>query len=276
MASWNLFNYTTARPEAAAIVRGLDADVVAVQELEGTAEDARRLLVELADAADMSCDVGDGQAAVGEADTGLHVGLMWSRRWRCWPGWWRGIGRGQLWHALVTATLTDGEQWFRAASYQASPFSPTRRTEDAARVLATVAGSMYPAAVGGDWNAVSADRTAAGEFYDPDPYRDHPWHREMLYQLTPGCWESPFQVDRQCMELLLRGGLVDAAARAGAPWQATTGHWDKDPHPSRRIDSIRVTEHWRPGRPDSYRVIRTPATEAFGDHLPVVADLDYL
>jgi endonuclease/exonuclease/phosphatase family metal-dependent hydrolase len=306
-ATYNLLDYGKHRrkPETAAreaalveVIRNLDVDVLAVQEVIGDGPDAAaNRLRELAEAVGMNCVVADNgydysEVAVAAAPTGYNVALLWRRGITPVPGTWRPYHLpGDLWHALATVHLDLGGTTVKFASYHADPFRPDRRFVDAIRVT-TAFRDGVPALLGGDFNNIGADPQPDGTFYDPDPFNDPNLLPDLaslpalLYQCV---WDDDPAArplaDRRASAVLYRAGLHDAAAVLQArPWQQTTGHWTKiDPYPPRRIDAVRVTDSVRaallshqvinslPPGPDGQPAV-DPHTAS--DHLPVKVTFD--
>jgi endonuclease/exonuclease/phosphatase family metal-dependent hydrolase len=75
--------------------------------------------------------------------------------------------------------------------------------------------------------------------------------------------------------VLWAGGLHDAAAVLGAPWQPTTGHHPEDVYAAhgirRRIDAIRVTGQLAPAI-RGHEVTGTERARSASDHLPVTVE----
>ncbi|MFJ8752056.1 endonuclease/exonuclease/phosphatase family protein [Streptomyces sp. NPDC102441] len=253
-------------------------DVLAVQEIVAdTAAGAARLLHQLADSLGLLCAVDTrGTEALASGQHRYHVGLLWRPGITPVREGWRAFEGGDFHHALARLQLDVGaREPVTFASYHADPFRPARRFDEAHRVVAALTRPPGHAAIGGDFNSISADRTAHGDYYDPDPYAHQEWYDDLLYQAE---WnddpDAPHHVDRRAAQALRRGGLLDAAAEFDAPWQPTTGHWPvADPFGSRRIDMIRTTRHLGPALA-GYRVLRTPAALSASDHLPVSIDLE--
>ncbi|MEV8510690.1 hypothetical protein [Dactylosporangium sp. NPDC051484] len=151
-ATYNLFNFGRNDPGAVTdvaareenlfeVIRDIDSDVLAVQELIGATPDAAAdQLLRLADATGMECllhqPVGKAapKVAVASATSGFSTGVLW--RTGITPIAWRAIGPGDLWHALATIVLDiGGAQPVKVGSYHADPFRPDRRFTDALRVI---------------------------------------------------------------------------------------------------------------------------------------------
>ena len=272
-----------------AVIRSLDADVLAVQEIlapDGPA--AARRLAQLAGDTGLHSEVpgagGRGEAALAVGGHGYHVGLLWRDGIEPVPGSLRCRGGGQdFWHGLALVTLDVGGATIRHGAFHATPFSRGLRADQNERLVAAVTRPAgEPALVGADWNTESADRVlSAGtwQLYEPaDPYAGAPWFADLIYQCEWKYDEGGRRrhwADRGPGDVLFAGGLYDVAALTGAQWQPTTGHHPDDVYGQhgirRRIDGIRVTEplieamqaHW---------VLDTPQTRAASDHLPVTVE----
>jgi endonuclease/exonuclease/phosphatase family metal-dependent hydrolase len=276
----------------AGVIRDLDADVLAVQEiLAPDAETAARRLRQLAGDAGLNCEVpGDGaagggacgggsQAAIAFGGHGYHVGLMWRDGIEPVPGSLRCYGGRDFWHGLALVTLDVGGTLIRHGSFHASPFCRRLRADQNERLVAAVTRPRGepPVLVGADWNTESADRLPAGPLYEPaDPYAGVEWFADLIYQCQ---WDYDEHgrrrhwADREPGDVLWAGGLHDAAAVTGAAWQPTAGHHPADAYGARgvrrRIDAVRVTEALVPAL-RAHQAIDTPRTRAASDHLPVL------
>jgi hypothetical protein len=269
----------------AAVIRDLDADVVAVQEiLAPDAETAARRLRQLAGDAGLRCEVpgpGGPEAAVAFGGHGYHVGLMWRDGIDPVPGSLRCYGGRDFWHGLALVTLDTGGPLIRHGAFHASPFCRRLRADQNERLVAAVTRPRGepPVLVGADWNTESADRGPAGALYEPaDPYAGVEWFADLIYQCQ---WDYDEQgrrrhwADREPGDVLWAGGLHDAAAVTGAAWQPTAGHHPQDVYGAhgvrRRIDAVRVTEALVPAL-RAHQVIDTAPARAASDHLPVVVE----
>jgi endonuclease/exonuclease/phosphatase family metal-dependent hydrolase len=283
-----------------AVIRGLDADVLAVQEiLAPDAATAAERLRRLADDAGMRCEVpasagsagpsgagagGGSEIAVAFGGHGYHVGLMWREGIEPVPGSLRCYGGRDFWHGLALVTLDVGGTRIRHGSFHATPFSPGLRADQNVRLVAAVTRPARepPALVGADWNSESADRIPDGRawnLYEPaDPYAGVDWFTDLVYQCQ---WDYDERgrrrhwADRRPGDVLWAGGLHDAAAVTGADWQPTTGHHPADVYGAhgvrRRIDAVRVTGPLVPAL-RAHRVHDTELTRAASDHLPVTVE----
>jgi endonuclease/exonuclease/phosphatase family metal-dependent hydrolase len=269
----------------AAVIRSLDADVLAVQEiLAPDAETAARRLRQLAGDVGLRCEVpgpGGQEAAVAFGGHGYHVGLMWRDGIEPVPGSLRCYGGRDFWHGLALVTLDVGGTLIRHGAFHASPFCRRLRADQNERLVAAVTRPRGepPVLVGADWNTESADRVPAGTLYEPaDPYAGVEWFADLIYQCQ---WDYDEQgrrrhwADREPGDVLWAGGLHDAAAASGAAWQATAGHHPDDVYGARgvrrRIDAVRVTGELVPAL-RAHQVIDTAPTRAASDHLPVVVE----
>ncbi len=195
----------------------------------------------------------------------------------------RCYGGRDFWHGLALVTLDLGGTLIRHGSFHASPFGRRLRADQNERLVAAVTRPRGepPVLVGADWNAESADRVPAGTLYEPaDPYAGVEWFADLIYQCQ---WDYDERgqrrhwADREPGDVLWAGGLHDAAAVIGAPWQPTAGHHPADTYGAhgvrRRIDAVRVTETLVPAL-RAHRVIDTDLTRAASDHLPVVVEYE--
>jgi len=294
----NLFAADTAEARQhyetiAGVIRALDADVLAVQEiLAPDAATAAERLRRLADDAGMRCEVpgsrdpvgssgpSGSEAAVAFGGHGYHMGLMWREGIEPVPGSLRCYGGRDFWHGLALVTLDVGGTRIRHGSFHATPFSPGLRADQNVRLVAAVTrpAGEPPVLVGADWNTESADRIM-GDLYEPaDPYAGVEWFADLVYQCQ---WDYDERgrrrhwADRRPGDVLWAGGLHDAAAATGADWQPTTGHHPADVYGAhgvrRRIDAVRVTGPLVPAM-RAHRVHDTEQTRAASDHLPVTVE----
>jgi endonuclease/exonuclease/phosphatase family metal-dependent hydrolase len=282
------------------VIRSLDTDVLAVQEvLAPDQESAAERLRRLADDVDMHCDVpcrgtrtaaagGPGQfsAALAFGGHGYHVGLMWRDGIEPVPGSLRRHGGTDFWHGLAQVTLDVGGTLVRHASFHATPFSRMLRLAQNERLIGAISrpAGAAPALIGADWNTECADRVLADgawRLYEAlDPYADVPWFEDLVHQCE---WEYDDKgarrhwADRRAGDVLWSGGLHDAAAALGAPWQPTAGHHRADVFGAhgirRRIDAIRVTAEVVLAL-RGHEVCESAPAKAASDHLPVT--IEYL
>jgi len=274
-----------------AVIRGLDTDVLAVQEiLAPDAAAAAERFRGLADDAGMRCEAPGSagspvsDAAVAFGGHGYHVGLMWRDGIEPVPGSLRCYGGRDFWHGLALVTLDVGGTRIRHGSFHATPFSRGMRADQNERLVAAVTrpAGEPPVLVGADWNTECADRIRTGQtwdLYEPaDPYADVEWFADLIYQCQ---WDYDERgrrkhwADRRPGDVLWAGGLHDAAAVAGSGWQATTGHHPADVYGAhgvrRRIDAVRVTAPLVPAV-RAHHVHDTEPTRAASDHLPVTVE----
>ena len=298
-ATYNLLNLFAADTAEArghyeaivAVIRALDADVLAVQEiLAPDAAAAAERLRGLADDAGLRCEVPGApgspalDAAVAFGGHGYHVGLMWRDGIEPVPGSLRCYGGRDFWHGLALVTLDVGGTWIRHGSFHATPFSRGMRADQNERLVAAVTrpAGEPPVLVGADWNTECADRILVGQawdLYEPaDPYAGVEWFADLIYQCgwdydERGCRRH--WADRRPGDVLWAGGLHDVAAVTGAGWQPTTGHHPADVYGAhgvrRRIDAIRVTGPLVLAV-CAHHVHDTAQARAASDHLPVTAE----
>jgi hypothetical protein len=273
----------------AAVIRALDPDVLAVQEIlapdpAAAAERLRRLAAGVG----LCCEVrgadGDADTALAFGGHGYHVGLMWRDGIEPVPGSLRCYGGRDFWHGLALLTLDMGGTRIRHGSFHATPFSPGLRADQNERLVAAITRTdgQTPALVGADWNTECADRIQVGEtwqLYEPaDPYAGVEWFADLIYQCQ---WDYDEQgrrrhwADRRPGDVLWAGGLHDVAAVTRARWQPTTGHHRDDAYGAhgvrRRIDAVRVTAPLVPAL-RAHRVHDTAQARAASDHLPVTVE----
>ncbi|WP_405018111.1 hypothetical protein OHV05_15020 [Kitasatospora sp. NBC_00070] len=244
------------------VIRGLDTDVLAVQEIIGSdPAEAATVLRRLADDTGMSCEASRApgvapEAAMASSQHRFHVGLLWRPGVEPVPGsLWTCGGGVDFWHAMTTVVFDIGAgRFIKFGSYHADPFRPSQRLSEAYRVLSAFQDGSIPGGVGADWNEIGADRRPTGAYFDPDTLPGQT-HRKVRYQarFDPADPAAPAVSDRSATTLLLQqpGGLVDTAAVADVPWLPTTGHWltggqRAESFGPRRIDTLRVTADLAP------------------------------
>jgi endonuclease/exonuclease/phosphatase family metal-dependent hydrolase len=277
--------------QAGQVIRALDADVVAVQEIiSDDPQWAGQCLARLADLTGLSATVVPGRAgeddaqdpryAIGVGGHRFHVGLMWKpNEFHMVPGSFKVWGPADFWHSLTRVVLVrDGGPPVQYASYHARPFGRRQRADDAERVVGALTRPLGspPAMLGADSNCISADRSPDGSFYETDWYASRPWHDDFVYQCDWAYDKTGVRrhwADRTAGDVLYAGGLHDAAAALHAPWQPSSGHWPGDPFGPRRVDTIRVTSALVPAL-RAVEVARTDLALAASDHLPVVVTYD--
>jgi endonuclease/exonuclease/phosphatase family metal-dependent hydrolase len=269
-------------------VRGLDPDVLAVQEICAPDEPtARQRLRQFAADTGLDCLApgpgGEPVPALGFGAHGYHLGLLWRPGIVPVPGSYRSRSQ-DLWHALAWLTLDVGGARVRHAVYHAAPFGTMLRTFHNEVVVAVLAraAARPPTLVGGDWNCESADRVPGRwrqRRYEPrDPFAGAQWFGELVHQCG---WRYDRRgrrrhwADRAAGEVLWAGGLHDAAAVLQAPWQPTAGHHPSDGYGvrgiRRRIDAVRVTPEVIPAL-RAHWVTDTEAARQASDHLPVTVE----
>jgi endonuclease/exonuclease/phosphatase family metal-dependent hydrolase len=262
------------------VIRGLNADVVAVQEIIAPdVETAAARLRTLADDVGMECAYEPDRPAIAAGRQRFHVGLLWRAGLSVVPGSFRVYGAADFWHALAKITFVIDGRRVQHASHHATPFGRRMRADQMERVVAVMTRTEGgpPRLVGADWNCISADRRSDGSYYDPDPYADSEWYPELIHQTVWGYDERGrrwHRADREPGEVLCAGGLADAAVVLDRQWEATVGHWKTDnPFGSRRIDGVRVTAEVVPAL-RTIEVTRTDLAISASDHLPVTVTYD--
>lgn len=267
------------------LIRGLNADIIAVQEIvarepvtsggpskrDAAAEQVRRL----ADAVDRRCEL-DGTPVFALGGGHHHVALLWRDGIVPVPGT---VGRFErdpagMWHSLVTAVVDLGGARLRVGSVQLSPFDQGWGHRDAGQILRALQSDTVPGLVGGDFNGIGATEVAGydGYFnYDPTPYRtDVPWHPDFAYQ-----HDDDGQLDRRVARRLERvGRMRDCARIAGAPWAPTSGHHPGDAHPPRRVDRWYASHHFPDDAITAYRVLSPDDVGDATDHAPIEITVD--
>jgi hypothetical protein len=225
-----------------------------------------------------------GRTALAAGSRGYHCGLMWRAGLEVIPGSFRESGAGRLWHSAGWATFRVGGRLVRHGVFHATPFDRDLRTQENRLLLALLAAGPdggLPLLIGADWNCESADLVqdepaGPARLYEPrDPFAGVPWADDMIHQCAFG--DDPggsrrHWADRSAGEVLLAGGLTDAAAALRAPWQFTVGYFPGDGYGGRgivrRIDAIRLTREVLPAL-RGYRVTDTALARRASDHLPV-------
>ncbi|MGA3152667.1 MAG: endonuclease/exonuclease/phosphatase family protein [Streptosporangiaceae bacterium] len=272
-------------------IRGIDPDVLAVQEIRGSYKPkVEGRLRQLAADVGLQClvrdkDGGHAQPALAMGSRGYHGGLLWRAGIEPVPDSFQVVGRLDFWHSLGCVTLDLGGRQVRHATFHAAPFGRSLRAEQNELLVARLTGSPAspPVLVGADWNTESADRIKDADgrwvLYEPgDPYAGATWSPDMIYQCE---WDYDedgnrrFRADRRPGDVLWAGGLYDAAAALRAPWQPTVGHYPGDRYGvagiRRRIDAIRVSRHVL-GALRAYHVVDSELTRRASDHLPVTVE----
>lgn len=271
-------------------ILALHTDVLAVQEIRAGGEHtAGERLRQLAADTGLECLAvtadGGKVPALGLGPRGFGVGLLWRPGIEPVPGSFQRRQR-DFWHALAWLTLDAGGRRTRYGAYHAPPFGRKNRAEQNESVVAYLVrpDPQLPALVGADWNGECADRiqdpaTGAWRRYEPrDPYDGVEWFEGMVHQCDwdyDGQGRRRHRADLAAGEVLWAGGLHDAAAALGAPWQATAGHHPGDEYGAhgvhRRIDGIRVTAPVLPALRGHW-VTDTDLTRQASDHLPVTVE----
>lgn len=259
------------------MIRGIDADIVAVQEVvaraPATARDpdkrelAARRVRRLAEAVGRCCDL-EGVPVCAVGGGMHHTALLWRAGIEPVAG---RVGRFErdagMWHSLVTAEFDLGGPRLRVGSVQLSPFDPGRGWgwRDAGQIMRAMNSDAIPGVVGGDYNGLGADPV-----YDPDPYAGVAWCPDHAFQL-----DEHGEVDRSTARRLEGPGRFrDCARIANAAWAATTGRHPADRHPPRRIDRWYATYHCPDAAITGLGVAAPEVVGECTDHDPVVVEIN--
>ncbi|GAA4554282.1 hypothetical protein GCM10023192_88480 [Amycolatopsis samaneae] len=268
----------------AEVIRNVDADVWAVQELAD--EDALR---RLANTTGLRCDVPDSDGAMGEVAcdpgrNGFGVGLLWKPGIEPLPGTLRRYTFDVYFHGLVKVELDVGGIRLQAASAHLTPFGSPQIVTEARRVVSNLTrpDGCPPGFVGSDSNSITGDRIrrqdGRWDWHAADPYAGQDWYDALVWQCTwrydPRTGRRIHRADRAAGDVLRAGGLHDTGAVLDVPFAATVGYWPTgDPYGPRDIDHIRVTTALTPAIRSS-RVYRCELALTASDHLPKVAEID--
>ncbi|RJQ92393.1 exonuclease/endonuclease/phosphatase family protein [Amycolatopsis panacis] len=284
LASVNAFNLydgdeTERFARIEALIAGLDADIVAVQEIiarpqePGTTDPGKRDLAatrvrRLATAIDRYCEV-DGDVVFAVGGGVHHAALFWRAGMAPIAGSVRRFERDPagMWHSFVTCVFAPHGRRMRVGCGQLSPFDPGLGWgwRDAGQVLRAMNGDDTPGLAVADWNGFGTDVD-----YDPDPYPAAEWHPVFAYQYGPDG-----TLDRSTAYRLERlGRLRDAARITNSAWAPTTGFHPADPHPPRRIDRWYATHRMPDPAIRSVRVLDHELVGDATDHAPVLLTLD--
>jgi hypothetical protein len=291
--SYNLFEWDPESDRSGLIVdviRALDLDVLAVQEVKAERSNVGPALEALAELVDMDCHDELGRPTIAAADGMLHPGLL---RRRGLPAVdFRTSALGYHGHPLATMTVefADGTR-VRHGSHHGSAFCPGKRTDQAAHAVGVMTRpeGCPQAVLCGDCNATSAERRPDGEYYDADPYthdldtgEKRVWYDDLIFQVK---WSDDaygnrmWWADRSAGEMYLAGGLRDVAAVLDVPWAPTVGHWPTDPHGKRRIDWSLCTGGMLPALRDFLVAGQIPGLDVeflqkASDHFPFVGSYE--
>lgn len=277
--------------QVAQVIRELDADVIAMQDLDATPEIVRRRMDDLEDMTGMTAtvtpswlDEEDAGYATYAIAAGTHARctvLLWRNDpgIRPEPPSLQAVGGEDLHHSLLTLTLEIDSVPVTFASYQAPTIGQNARADEAEHIVTTVTPPPGMALLlGAGMNVIGASRitTADGttRYYDPDPYAEVDWFADLVHHCD---WHDDDGVRRQranrkATDVLVSGGLRDAAAQLDAPFAPTVGHHRLDECGRhgirRRVDHIYTMG---PLTLHDYRVFDTQAARTASSHLPVYA-----
>lgn len=275
--SWNLRDYLPPDASAAEIarckrvpgvIRKVDPDVVAVQEVMCGAAQYQRLADELG----MHCTVPVGNSAavaLYPGNRGRGVGLMWKPHVRPLPDTLILYDRARLNTGMVQVDLLVDHAVVTAAATHLAATGRYFRRDEAELVAKRLFAKGPNAFVGLDVNCISSAVGEDGEPYDKDPYAGMPW-RESLISVCEWDESGQHRADRMPTEIMRRGGLYDIAAEIKVGHYDTAGHWKGDGIP-RRIDAVWGTRNMVRAAKDSFAVSNR-TTKHVSDHFPVVYD----
>ncbi|MCK9898412.1 endonuclease/exonuclease/phosphatase family protein [Frankia sp. AgB32] len=200
------------------VIRGLDADVLAVQEIIAPdVETAAARLRTLADDSGMDCAYEPGRAAIAAGRQRFHVGLLWRPGLTVVPGSFRVYGAADFWHAPARIIFEVDGRWVQHASHRGTPFGRHMRADQMERVVAVMTRpeNRPPGLVGADWNCIGADRRTDGAYYDADPYADSAWYADLIYQTV---WGYDEQGRRPRSSASSGAEVIAMVSAAGAAW----------------------------------------------------------
>lgn len=241
-------------PSQMAVLRAMDLDLVALQEVRHGARDDHALECAIAN------ELGLQTMLAPSASHGCHLVLAWNPARLRRVGYTADAAEGKFHHTLqrVEFVVPDTGVPLTVLHTHLDPFSGDDR-EGEARWLTEYAAPGRRTLLLGDLNTIGA--------FDPEPDWStlaahlHSRHRLCREDGTLGL------TDRRAIRLLDRAGFVDPFAnrRSG---RETVGHWDE------KEDGIRRRSDHILGSGVTFRtagVIDDPAVRLLSDHLPVYA-----
>ncbi|MFJ8742378.1 endonuclease/exonuclease/phosphatase family protein [Embleya sp. NPDC127516] len=255
VGTYNLLNGGGDRfPSQMAVLRAMDLDLVALQEVQHGTRDDHALECSIAN------ELGLQTMLAPSASHGCHLVLAWNpARLRC-VGYTPDAAEGKFHHTLQRAkfAVPDTGGLLTVLHTHLDPFSGDDR-ESEARWLTEYAAPGRRTLLLGDLNTIGA--------FDPEPdWSALPVHLHSRHRL---CREDGTLglTDRRAIRLLDTAGFVDPFAnrRSG---RETVGHWDE------KEDGIRRRSDHILGSGVTFRtagVIDDPAVRQLSDHLPVYA-----
>ncbi|MXX66547.1 MAG: hypothetical protein F4Z40_06035 [Chloroflexi bacterium] len=232
------------------VVKGINPDLIAMQELVDWQDHGRERFESFANAAGMA-----GEIFVGE---GFPIGVLTRRPWRIARSRFLRAG---FWHGLALVELEDGKgSLIQALAAHLSPLGPRQRHAEVAAALDLI-DPAAPAILLGDLNLIS--------HFDHVPVRG-------LTLPTFVRHAAGGALDQRVSRMIAGAGFVDAYARLHPEREGHTIPTPaafESPFSPARLDYIHVS----PGlaaRLSSARIYRRPPAAEASDHFPLVVDLD--
>ncbi|MFI1579422.1 endonuclease/exonuclease/phosphatase family protein [Embleya sp. NPDC020630] len=255
VGTYNLLNGGGDRfPSQMAVLRAMDLDLVALQEVQHGTRDDHALECAIAN------ELGMQTMLAPSASHGCHLVLAWNPVKLRRVGYTADAAEGKFHHTLqrVEFVVPDTGAPLTVLHTHLDPFSGDDR-EGEVRWLTEYAAPGRRTLLLGDLNTIGA--------FDPEPdWSTLPAHLHSRHRL---CREDGTLglTDRRAIRLLDRAGFVDPFAnlRTG---RDTVGHWDE------KEDGIRRRSDHILGSGITFRaagVIDDPAVRRLSDHLPVYA-----
>ncbi|WP_406297457.1 endonuclease/exonuclease/phosphatase family protein [Embleya sp. NBC_00888] len=255
VGTYNLLNGGGDRfPSQMALLRAMDLDLVALQEVQHGTRDDHALECAIANELDMQTML------AASASHGCHLVLAWNPARLRRVGYTADAAEGKFHHTLqrLEFVVPDTGAPLTVLHTHLDPFSGDDR-ESEARWLTEYAAPGRRTLLLGDLNTIGA--------FDPEPdWSTLPAHLQSRHRL---CREDGTLglTDRRAIRLLDRAGFIDPFADLQLG-RNTVGHWDeKEDGIARRSDHIL-------GSGLTFRtagVIDDPAVRRLSDHLPAYA-----
>lgn len=232
------------------VVKGINPDLIAMQELVGWQDRGRKRFEEFARAAGL-----EGEIFVGD---GFPIGLLARRPWRI--ARWRFLRAG-FWHGLAFAELEDGAgHRVQALAAHLSPLGPRQRQKEVRAALDLVDPAV-PAVLLGDMNLIShLDEVAVRGLSLPTFVRH----------------AAAGTLDQRVSRMIAAAGFVDAYTRMnphGNGHTIPTPAAEDSLFSPARLDYIHLSPELS-ARLRSARIHRHPPAAEASDHFPLVVDLD--
>ncbi|MFI1583005.1 endonuclease/exonuclease/phosphatase family protein [Embleya sp. NPDC020630] len=241
-------------PSQMAVLRAMDLDLVALQEVQHGTRDDHALECAIAN------ELGMQTMLAPSASHGCHLVLAWNPARLRRVGYTADAAEGKFHHTLqrVEFVVPDTGAPLTVLHTHLDPFSGDDR-ESEARWLTEYAAPGRRTLLLGDLNTIGA--------FDPEPdWSTLPTHLHSRHRLC--CEDGTLgPTDRRAIRLLDTAGFIDPFAnrRSG---RNTVGHWNE------KEDGIRRRSDHILGSGLTFRtagVIDDPAVRRLSDHLPVYA-----